>query len=189
MAPRINRALRKLLYTILFVIVLPLLLIRWAVNTDTSIPLPVLNEPALGISLSVCGILLMLSSIISLYVYGNGFPMRPYPSTNYVTKGIYKFIRHPIYTGAGILAIGISIFTNSTSGLWLISPVLILGCVAFVMGFENEQLRKRFPNIHFKPLIDIPEFSEERATLENKISAYLLVLLPWFICYLARTSS
>ncbi len=183
MALKINSIGGKFLYAILYILVLPLLLTLWAIKTESIISLPEIENPMLGLSLIFGGSFMMLSGIIWLFVHGKGLPMSPYPPFNYVTKGIYNFISHPVYTGACMLTIGISIYAKSASGLWLISPVLILSCVAFVMGFEKENLRNRFPDIRFRTLISIPESSDDPPRTWNKLSTYFLVFLPWFILY------
>jgi hypothetical protein len=94
-----------------------------------------------------------------------------------------RIIPHPIYTGACLLAIGISVYTKSSGGLWLISPILILGCTALVAGYEKNDLKKRFPDKEYKPLLSIPEASGQPPTIWNRLSVYILVLIPWLILY------
>ena len=183
MAIIMNSILGKVLYLILYVVVLPLLLILWSVKTTSIISLPAIENQMLGIFLIIGGLLIMTAGIIGLLVFGKGLPMSPFPPPNFVSQGIYKFVPHPVYAGACMLTIGISIYAKSASGLWLISPVLIMSCVAFVMGYEKEKLRKRFPEISFRTLISIPESSEELPTIWDKISIYILVFFPWFILY------
>ena len=183
MAIRMNSILGKVLYLILYVVVLPLLLILWSVKTTSIISLPAIENQMLGIFLIFVGFVIMTAGIIWLLIFGKGLPMSPFPPTKFVSQGIYKFVPHPIYIGACMLTIGTSIYANSASGIWLISPVLIMSCVAFVMGFEKEKLRNRFPEISFRPLISIPESSEKLSTVWDKISTYILVFLPWFILY------
>ncbi len=183
MAVKISSRVGKLLYMVLFVVFLPLLLILWAVKTEFIFDLPIYDNPVAGVSLIIVGFLLMLFAMTGLLIHGKGLPMSPYPPVKYVSKGLYKFIAHPIYTGACLLTIGISIYSGYRSALWLISPFLILSCITFVLGFERENLKKSFPDFQFRPLITFPGFSSEPATVWNKISAYILVLLPWFILY------
>ncbi len=173
----------KILYGASFALVLPLLLILWANQTDSIILLPEVHSPLIGMCIMIAGSIMLLTGMLHLYIYGKGLPMSPYPPIQYVTRGIYRYIPHPIYTGASILLIGMSIFAGSASGLWLISPIFILGCVAFVMGFEKVDLKKRHPDRQFKPLISIPPNSISSATVWNKLSAYLLVFVPWLSMY------
>jgi protein-S-isoprenylcysteine O-methyltransferase Ste14 len=185
MALKINSSVGKVLYASLFILVLPLLLILWAAKMESNLSLPVYENPILGIIVFIGGMLMMSFGIIELILRGKGLPMNPYPPDRYVTSGIYKFIPHPIYTGASLLIIGISIFMESASGLWIISPLFIIGWVALVTGFEKKDLLKRFPDKQFKTLISIPKSYGEQPTVWNKISAYVLVLVPWLILYQA----
>ena len=42
---------------------------------------------------------------------------------------------------------------------------------------------KRFPNNTFCSLISLPNQSDDAPSLWNKISVYVLVLIPWFLIY------
>jgi protein-S-isoprenylcysteine O-methyltransferase Ste14 len=58
-------------------------------------------------------------------------------SAGYVTKGIYSYMRHPIYTGICILVLG-SLFTilpRVNFSLSLLFPVAALISVIYIMGF------------------------------------------------------
>jgi protein-S-isoprenylcysteine O-methyltransferase Ste14 len=181
MAIKINSSVGKVLYASLFTLVLPFLLILWAVKMESNLSLPVYENPILGIIVIIGGMLIMSFGIIELISRGKGLPMNPYPPDRFVTSGIYKYITHPIYTGASLLIIGVSIFFESASGLWIISPLFIVGCFALVVGFERKDLLKRFPDKRFKTLISIPKSYSEEPTVWDKISAYVLVLVPWII--------
>jgi hypothetical protein len=109
--------------------------------------------------------------------------MSPFPPIYYVSSGIYRFIPHPIYTGASCLVFGTSLYAGSAGGIWVISPLFILGCVALVMGYERENLNKRYPGKQIKPLISIPSIAENRPTVWNIVSAFVLVFLPWICLY------
>jgi len=172
----------KILYGSLFVIVLPLLLILWARATENSINLPAISNPILGIVLSSMGLLFVIIGMLNLWAYGKGLPMNAFPPKKYVINGVYKLMPHPIYFGACILNIGISIITQSASGFWLISPVLIIACIALVMGYENEDIEKRFGKSN-KHLFSLPENTNEKPGLWNRVSVFILVFIPWLVLY------
>jgi|SRR5579863_2527687 len=46
-----------------------------------------------------------------------------------------------------MLCAGISIAVDSASGLWLITPIVALGCAALVLGYERHDLRDRFDSV------------------------------------------
>lgn len=173
----------KILYGTLFIAVLPAALIIWAKMSEGNVPLPVVGSFAIGVALSFFGAVIMSSGIVALYLYGHGLPMSPYPPSRYVTEGIYRVIAHPIYTGFSILCVGVAIAAQSPSGLWLVSPVVIMSCAVWVLGFENHGLRKRFNGILTKPFIHLPEDKADAPDTAERISVYILVFLPWFILY------
>ena len=175
--------LGKILFGVLFTLVLPFAAILWAIASETSIILPALQSDIAGIVFIVSGLILVIVGSVTLSLYGKGLPMSPFPPAKYVSQGIYRIIPHPIYTGASFFSVGLSFYFGSASGIWLVSPILILGFVAYVKGFENHGLKKRFPNNTFRSLISLPSQSDEAPSLWNKISVYVLVLIPWFLLY------
>jgi protein-S-isoprenylcysteine O-methyltransferase Ste14 len=56
-----------------------------------------------------------------------------------VAKGIYGFIRHPIYTGDLLLLLGLELALNS----WLVLGVLILAPVVLLKAMKEEQMLAR----------------------------------------------
>lgn len=182
-ASKSSSVVGKILYGLLFVVVLPAMLFAWAKATDASVQLPVVGSPAAGAVLMVCGGVLTLSGMAALVVYGKGLPMNAYPPARYVTRGAYSLTSHPIYAGFSILCVGFAIAAHSPGGLWLVSPVVMLGCVALVQGFEKHDMRRRFGRSNVKPLIHLPEDEATPPTLADAISIYVLVLLPWLILY------
>jgi protein-S-isoprenylcysteine O-methyltransferase Ste14 len=114
--------LGKTLYGLLFVVALPVLLVLWSKATGGLINLPVPDNSVSGYILSIAGLILMLSGMIFLWVYGKGLPMNAYPPEKLVKKGIYSITKHPIYSGAVLICFGISVIFHSASGLWLVSP-------------------------------------------------------------------
>jgi protein-S-isoprenylcysteine O-methyltransferase Ste14 len=179
-----NRTLiGKLFYGSLFIVVLPALLVLWAKASDPSVPLPVPLAPSTGIAISLAGALLLLAGMVSLMVLGHGLPMNAYPPSNFVGEGIYGVLSHPIYVGFSILCIGAAIAGGSPAGLWLVSPVVILGCAALVLGFEHRDLRQRFGNKIVLPLVHIPPDANAPPSSGDRLSVYLLVLIPWLVLY------
>ncbi len=173
----------KIAYGAAFVVLLPLLLLWWARATNDSIALPIVPDRMVGILASACGAVMMFAGMATLMLRGNGLPMNAYPPSQYVQSGIYKYFSHPIYTGFCGVAIGLSIIFQSPSGLWLVSPILMLGCAALVYGFERQDLQERFGDVVSPPIISLPPALDRPATLSERISVYVLVFLPWVILY------
>jgi prolipoprotein diacylglyceryltransferase/protein-S-isoprenylcysteine O-methyltransferase Ste14 len=176
-------AMKKLgpwLYGAIFALLLPIGLIAWAKTAAGSVKLQAIHSPVLGLALAGVGCALMLLGMLHLWIYGRGLPMNAYPPPCYVKRGIYAVLPHPIYYGFVAICLGISIWTGSSSGLWLVSPVVSLGCAALVLGYERHNLEARFGDLQLKLL---PEPGTDRPTGRDRLAAYLFVFIPWVFLY------
>ena len=89
------------------------------------------------------GILLLIVSILQLGTRSYSPSTRPRPSNVFVRRGIYRYLRHPIYTGVLILSLA----------FFLSRPTLVVGIaylfLAFVTnvraGIEEKMLEERYP--------------------------------------------
>jgi prolipoprotein diacylglyceryltransferase/protein-S-isoprenylcysteine O-methyltransferase Ste14 len=168
----------KVLYGATFVLFLPLALIAWASATARSVRLPPVSSLPFGLSLVTIGALLSLLGMRDLWVHGGGLPMNAAPPPHYVNRGVYRLVPHPIYTGFCVLCVGVSISASSASGLWLISPLAILGCVALVLGYERHDLKKRFG---YDPRSLLPAKSPSPPSVADRLACYAFMLSPWFV--------
>ncbi|MBI5086625.1 MAG: hypothetical protein HZB13_18770, partial [Acidobacteria bacterium] len=174
--------LGKILYGALFAVVVPAALVAWARATADTVRLPVVASMPLGLTVAAAGALLLLLGMAHLWTSGGGLPMNAYPPPRYVTRGVFRLLPHPIYTGFTLLCAGASIAVGSASGLWLVSPMVALGCAALVLGYERHDLRERFGAVPSKVL---PEAGQERPAGGDLLACYLFVLLPWLVLYQA----
>lgn len=181
MATKDSSIAGKILYGFLFVAVLPVLLLVWASMTEKSVPLPMFRSLTAGLIIASCGAIAMILGMVDIYRYGHGLPMNAYPPARFVTEGIYRFLGHPIYAGFSFLCIGVSILAGSSSGFWLVSPTVILGCVALFEGYEKHAMHKRFGRTTTKHLIRLPPPETTAPTPAERISAYTLVIIPWLL--------
>lgn len=175
----------RFIYGTAFVILLPSLLALWAHATDAYIRLPVPRQPLLGVALIIFGVALMAAGMYAITVYGKGLPMNAFPPENYVTKGVFAVFANPIYIGFVSILFGTSIVSDSPAGFWLVSPSAALCCAALVLGYEQHDLATRFGSLVRRPYISIPEESAETAGFRDRLSVYILVLLPWTAVYSA----
>lgn len=183
MALREHSTIGKTIYGALFLVGLPVLLVAWAKATSDVVALPNHAPPALGLAAVAAGALIMLAGMIALWEHGGGLPMNLYPPPRYVTRGIYRFTAHPIYLGFCAICAGASISARSSSGLWLVSPVVILSCTALVLGYETHDLRRRFGHQLPLPSIRLPGGDPLPPAPAERLSVYFLVLIPWIILY------
>ncbi len=180
---RTVQAAGKFLYGFTFVIILPLLLFEWARFTENVVHIPVPGSFLLGMAVTLIGFAAMLAGGAALYRLGGGLPMNAYPPPKYVTRGIFRVLPHPIYVGFSLACIGISMAFGSASGLWLVSPVVALGCTALVQGFEKQDLIRRFGLPPPSTLLSLPPDETRTPHPHERLSVYLLVLLPWLVLY------
>ncbi|PWB70032.1 hypothetical protein C3F09_09630 [candidate division GN15 bacterium] len=173
----------KILYGVLFVILLPVALILWAYFLDSTFEFAVPHAGVTGVPVAVLGTALMILGAAALWLFGRGLPMNPFPPKEFVSRGVYRWLAHPMYTGFCLCCAGVSVCFGSGGGFWIITPVVILGCVAIVYGYERQDLDQRFGRSRAVPLIRLPAMEESALTWNDRLSAYLLVLLPWAIGY------
>ena len=169
-------------YGAAFTLGVPLLLFAWARSSDRFITLRTDLPDGLGVAAVVLGSLLLLGGMVMLMVRGKGLPMNAYPPPLLVTSGPYRFLPHPIYTGFCGLVFGVSALFHSSAGLWLITPVTILGCVAIVIGYERHDLRERFGTVP-GPVMSLPADSHRAPFLRERFSVIVLLFLPWLALY------
>lgn len=172
--------LGKVLYGAVFVLLLPIALAEWAMATAKIVRLPAINSMPFGLGAASLGTILLLLGMAHLWIYGGGLPMNAYPPPRYVAQGVFRWLPHPIYTGFSILCAGVSIAVGSASGLWLVSPIVALGCAALVLGYERHDLRQRFGAV---PVRLLPEAGDSAPTGADRFACYMFVLLPWLVLY------
>ena len=182
--PRFRERLLKVAYAALFVGVLPALLVLWAARLDRWVRLPVPEAAWAGAVLVAAGVAIMTAGTIALWRYGGGLPMSAFPPERLVSCGIYRYLADPLYVGSVAVAIGTSLIFASPSGLWIVSPVLALACVAWVMGFERERTRQRFGTVA-QPLLRLPSAVDDAPTPWHHAAVYALVFIPWLAIYLS----
>lgn len=109
-----------------------------------------LQPPAAGV-LQVIGILLILTGLaILVWVcqafvrYGHGTPAPFDPPQQFVSRGLYRWVRNPMYLGAAVLIpFGVAFLFSS---LWLVlyAVLIILVLHLYIVFHEEPILKKRF---------------------------------------------
>ena len=171
-----NQFLGKFIYAVTFLVLIPAGLWLWARYTGHLSRFPAIESKINGGIMMVAGGILMFWAMFALKQFGKGLPMNAYPPPLFVSRGPYRLFRHPIYWGFGILIIGYFIFTGSASGLWLVSPLTILGMIALVMGYENIDLKQRFPDQKIKTVFDLPENTSELPSLSDRFASLFFIV-------------
>jgi protein-S-isoprenylcysteine O-methyltransferase Ste14 len=173
--------LGKVFYGSLFVLILPAILLCWSFVLDTSIDWPIPSLPLLAASSIILGLVFILKGILDLTRFGHGLPMNAYPPQTFVTQGMYSLFSHPIYLGAVFLSAGTALWFQSSSGLYIITPILALMMLSFVYGYEREDMEKRYGSVihQYSPLFSLPLSSENKAQWLKKVAMCLRIFLPW----------
>ncbi len=177
---------RRVGYGALFVVVLPLGLVRWTGALAPTIELPQVRSLPAGAVLVVLGLVLMTLGIGGLVVHGRGLPMNAFPPPRLVREGIYRWIRSPIYLGFGLACAGTAFAAGSAAGLWIVTPTVIMAAAALVHGHERHDLIRRFgPEARLPPMLSLPGDRPGPPTWPERAAVYLWVLLPWLLAYFA----
>jgi protein-S-isoprenylcysteine O-methyltransferase Ste14 len=174
-----NSVVGKTIYSLLFMVILPALLVVWARATDSVVGLPAVHSEVWGAVLVLLGVILLASGMYALWYFGKGLPMNAYPPPKFVGEGAYRLLPHPIYTGFGMICVGVSIALGSAAGLWLVSPAAILGCIALVWGYERLDLQERFPDASVQYLLSVPPDKALPLAWHHRLSVFVCLLLPW----------
>ena len=102
-----------------------LILVCFAFAPQAGAPWPYLNAFRLvGWGLAIFAILLLGWSALNLGRSLTPFP-RPVPNGQLVTTGAYRFVRHPIYCGVVIGALGLALATENWSRLVLTAVLFV----------------------------------------------------------------
>ena len=110
------------------------------------IPLPflptVLLQLVIGIAIMFLAGVLMISTVVTLRRANTTFSLRK-ESTALVTKGPYRFSRHPSYLAASVLYLGIGVAVNA---LWvvLLLPIPVVVMTMTAMKKEEAYLERKF---------------------------------------------
>ena len=172
------RAVSRAIYLFL----LPPLLILWAWATRDLVSPAVKLPPAVGAVIGAIGLGFVFSGIHALWAHGRGLPVYITRPANYVDQAIYRIVPHPIYAGVALVCGGVAIILHSSSGLWLVTPMVSLAFAALVIGHERRELRARFGDrvaIHY--VIPPPGLQPPRG--RSRIFAYTCMMLPWMFLY------
>ena len=182
MGMSLSPKIRKLAYGAVFTLGVPLGLWFW--NSRLSCPFPAVQSGRAGAALLAGGGLLMLLAMWRLWREGGGLPMNAFPPPRVATRGIYGLAPHPIYCGFVACCAGTAIASGSATGLWIVTPVAGLACVALVLGYEGPDLRRRFGSGLPAPWLGWPS-GDGFLSPGRRLGTAIGVLAPWGIAYWA----
>jgi protein-S-isoprenylcysteine O-methyltransferase Ste14 len=136
--------IRAVTYATLFIslvlIYLPARLLSWS---------GIVRPPAIGVSqfagmvIGAAGAVIALWCVFTFAFIGRGTPAPFDPPRRLVIRGPYRFVRNPMYIGAGLALAGVALFYGSlvllgfTCGFFLAAHL-------FVLWYEEPTLRRTF---------------------------------------------
>jgi protein-S-isoprenylcysteine O-methyltransferase Ste14 len=135
---------RAVTYAALFIglllIYLPARLLAWSgVVRPAAIGAP----QVAGMAIGAAGAALALWCILTFAFIGRGTPAPFDPPRRLVMQGPYRFLRNPMYLGAGLALAGAALFYQSLPLLGY-AGLFFLASHLFVLGYEEPTLRRTF---------------------------------------------
>lgn len=91
---------------------------------------------------AIIGFLIVLVALLNLDKNLTAFPT-PKNNSELITSGLYRYVRHPIYTGILLIVFGYSIYSASVSRL--IISLLLLILFYFKTNYEEQKLSQKYP--------------------------------------------
>ena len=137
-------AFRTIVYATLFIGFL-LIYLPTRVLSSTGIVRPsALGAPQVaGTIIGTAGVLLALWCISTFVWIGRGTPAPFDPPRRLVIRGPYRFVRNPMYIGAGLALGGAALFYKSLP-LLVYGGIFLLVCHVFVLSYEEPTLKRTF---------------------------------------------
>jgi protein-S-isoprenylcysteine O-methyltransferase Ste14 len=136
--------IRAITYATLFIALL-LIYVPSQVLASSGIVRPdVLGVPQiLGMAIAGFGAAIALWCIFTFAVIGKGTPAPFDPPRRLVIRGPYRFVRNPMYIGAGLALAGAALFYGSVP-LFVYCGVFFVMTGIFVQLYEEPTLRRTF---------------------------------------------
>lgn len=136
--------IRAITYATLFIglllIYLPARLLSWSgLESPDSFGV----QQVFGMALGSVGAVVALWCIVVFAAKGKGTPAPFDPPRRLVAQGPYRYVRNPMYMGAGLALAGAALFYAS---LWILAygAVFLLAMHLFVVLYEEPTLRRAF---------------------------------------------
>lgn len=97
----------------------------------------------LGVVLTTAGAVLAVWCILTFAVLGRGTPAPFDPPRKLVERGPYRWVRNPMYLGAGFALLGAGVYFESTALLGYLMVFMTVSHL-FVLGYEEPTLDRLF---------------------------------------------
>jgi protein-S-isoprenylcysteine O-methyltransferase Ste14 len=135
---------RAITYATLFIalvlLYVPARLLAWSgINRPAGIETPQI----VGMMISAVGAAVALWCIFTFAALGRGTPAPFDPPRRLVIQGFYRYVRNPMYIGAGLALAGAALFYESWPLLGYVAVFLFIAHL-FVVWYEEPALRQTF---------------------------------------------
>ena len=145
MGQRIFLAFRSVLYISGFLLLWLWLMPQWlSIRSSTDFPS---QNPArwLGLVPLIPGAMITISCFVNFFLVGKGTPAPFDAPRHLVVSGPYRYVRNPMYLGAGLVLVGCGILFAQFSGVLVGYALGIVVLVnLFVFLYEEPTLRHKF---------------------------------------------
>jgi protein-S-isoprenylcysteine O-methyltransferase Ste14 len=96
-----------------------------------------------GLALLAAGVLVLVLAFARFVVEGLGTPAPVAPTEHLVVGGLYRYVRNPMYLAVGATIVGQALVLAQPV-LFVYAAIFAVMVVAFVRGYEEPTLRRRF---------------------------------------------
>jgi len=122
------------------------------------------NQFISGLIIISIGLSIIFICVTSFYKTGKG-TLAPWdPPKKIVVKGLYRFMRNPMYLGVVVLVIGWCVFYGS--------PILLLYTISLAIGFHIRVVRFEEPWLK-------KEFGDQWEKYHKNVHRWLPRITPW----------
>ena len=144
MRMKIFTLIRAITYAVIFIsLVLIYVPVRLLVWTGIDYPTSIAAKQIIGMVIGTLGAMLALWCVLTFATIGQGTPASFDPPRRLVFRGPYRFVRNPMYIGAGLALMGAALFYES---LAMLGYILLLSIAVhfFILWYEEPPLRRTF---------------------------------------------
>jgi protein-S-isoprenylcysteine O-methyltransferase Ste14 len=135
---------RAVTYSVLFIGLLLIYLPARVLSSSGIVrPSAIAVQQVAGMVIGAIGAVIALSCIFTFASIGRGTPAPFDPPRRLVIRGPYRFVRNPMYIGAGLALASAALFYGSLSLLGY-AAFFLLATHLFVLGYEEPTLRRTF---------------------------------------------
>ena len=150
------------LKSLLFLIVIPgtvlVLLPNWLLSSVRDpFPLPIGLFSYLGLAPMILGAVVIVWCVWDFTFTGKGTPAPIDPPKELVVKGLYRYVRNPMYIGVLLVLLGESLLFQS-GAILVFGIVLFLLFHSFVLFYEERALKKKFGQAYEDLLNTVPRW-------------------------------